>query len=162
MFINSYYTWDLVTWGSSTSECAIVTSMGSKLGKQILYLTLRIQVKIQIRLQVPLLWDVHDAAPDSYHSSLEGFQALTPEWCTSVPVVLKMFVPVVPYTKMFIEWLIPGIVLQPSSAHKTPVFVTRPVKTGHVGTNYTFSHSKLFHSTATEHLWSVTSTIRPI
>ena len=40
--------------------------------------------------------------------------------------------------------------------------MTGPAKTGHVGTNYTQSHYRSYHSIATEYLNSVTCIIKPI
>ena len=41
-------------------------------------------------------------------------------------------------------------------------YVTRPAKTGHVGTNYILSHYRSYLSTGTEYLYSVTYIIQPI
>ena len=40
--------------------------------------------------------------------------------------------------------------------------MTEPAKTGHVGTNYSPSHYRLYLSTGTEYLHSVTCIIKPI
>ena len=41
-------------------------------------------------------------------------------------------------------------------------YVTEPVKTGHVGTNYILSHSRSYLGTGINSLNSVTYTIKPI
>ena len=45
---------------------------------------------------------------------------------------------------------------------KAIIYVTRPAKIGHVGTNYTLSHSRSYLSTGIENLYSVTCIIQPI
>ena len=47
-------------------------------------------------------------------------------------------------------------------SHVVAYNVTGPAKTGHMGTNYTLSHNRSYHSTETEYLHFVTCIINPV